>query len=84
MKTCKQSGSDAYVVVAAKHDNHSCEVDNGLCAHSCMTLYSGGYVCHCREGYRISPNDYKSCSGQLLNYAFQITLDLLHLSCHSQ
>ena len=57
-------------VVVAKHDNHSCETDNGLCVQSCTTLQSGGYVCHCRDGFTISPTDYKSCVGQSYDTTF--------------
>jgi len=78
--------ADELSVVVAKHDNHSCETDNGLCAHSCTTLYSGGYMCHCRDGFRVSPEDYKSCIGKLITESYPAAshLSIIYLTVNSQ
>lgn len=39
----------------------TCALDNGGCEHNCTDLTDGGYFCSCRQGYKISANDSKSC-----------------------
>lgn len=43
-------------------ENSSCAVNNGGCEHNCTSLAAGdGYVCQCRDGFRVSPRDQLSC-----------------------
>ena len=47
-----------------KSNNASCATNNGGCQHMCTDLLGGGYLCHCHEGYTVSPTDAKSCEGR--------------------